>query len=49
MTSYETATLAVSVGRLAIGVGQIALVWYGIGRMVQANEDRGKAQAAMMA
>ena len=37
MTEYEAATLAASV---AIGLGQIGIVWYGIHAMTRATERR---------
>ena len=37
MTTYELATLATSV---AIGLGQIGIVWYGIRAMNRASEER---------
>ena len=43
MTNFEIATLA---GQYLIGLGQIAVVWYGIRCMVQANEARGRDHAA---
>ncbi len=48
MTDYEIATLASSV---AIGLGQIGIVWYGIRAMNRASAERAqdRAQAARVA
>ena len=48
MTDYEIATLASSV---AIGLGQIGIVWYGIRSMNRASAERAqdRAQAARVA
>ena len=47
MTEFETATLtaqyAAAVAQVLIGLGQIAVVWYGINRMVRGNESRAQA------
>lgn len=47
MSEYELATLSVhhaalwvATGQLAIGVGQILIVWYGIGTMRRAGDQR---------
>ena len=51
MTEYEAATLAlregtlwVAIGQLLIGLGQIAIVWYGIRAMQRAGDRRAKEQ-----
>ena len=46
MIDLEIASLAV---RLLIGGGQIAIVWYGISRMVNANRERAEASAQQYA
>ena len=47
MTEFEIATLtsqyATAFAQVLIGLGQIAVVWYGISRMVKANESRAQA------
>ena len=47
MTDFETATLtaqyATAIAQVLIGLGQIAVVWYGINRMVSANDARALA------
>ncbi len=44
MTDFETTTLTLQAVAIAtstlIGLGQIAVVWFGIRRMVDANRDR---------
>ena len=40
MTEFEVATLT---AQYVIGLGQIGIVWYGISRMVRANEQRAEA------
>ena len=45
MTAFEIATLT---GQYLIGFGQIAIIWYGIRRMVAANESRASQQSALM-
>ena len=51
MNEYELATLSIrewglwaAFGQLAIGLGQIAVVWFGIRVMRQAGERRSKEQ-----
>ncbi|MDE2664843.1 MAG: hypothetical protein OXI69_01680 [Acidobacteriota bacterium] len=41
MTAFEIASIL-------IGVGQIGIVYYGISRMVQANDSRSKLQSDLM-
>ena len=41
MTAFEIASIL-------IGVGQIGIVYYGISRMVQANDSRSKLQSELM-
>ena len=44
MTEYEAATLITRYIALAIGVGQLAVVWYGIRTMHIAGERRAREQ-----
>lgn len=52
MTDFETATLtaqyATAIAQVLIGIGQIAVVWYGISRMVLANDSRATLQRELM-
>lgn len=45
MTEFEIATLT---AQYVIGLGQIGIVWYGISRMVTANESRASLQSELM-
>lgn len=44
MTEYEAATLLTRYATIAIGVGQIAVVWYGIRAMQRAGDRRAREQ-----
>jgi len=52
MTDFETATLtaqyAAAIAQVLIGLGQIGIVYYGISRMVQANDSRAELQRDLM-
>lgn len=44
MTEYEAATLLTRYASIAIGIGQIAIVWYGIRAMQRAGDRRAREQ-----
>ena len=40
MTPFEMSTIALAAAQVAVGIGQIAVVWYGIRAMVASGTDR---------
>ena len=44
MTEYEAATLMTRYAAVAIGVGQLAVAWYGIRAMQRAGNRRAREQ-----
>ncbi|MCY3821330.1 MAG: hypothetical protein OXH52_18575 [Gammaproteobacteria bacterium] len=40
MTPFEMSTVALAAAQVAVGIGQIAVVWYGIRAMVASGADR---------
>ena len=44
MTEYEAANLVTRYAAIAIGIGQLAVVWYGIRAMQRAGNQRAREQ-----
>ena len=40
MTPFEMSTVALAAAQVAVGIGQVAVIWYGIRAMVAFGADR---------
>ena len=42
MTPFEMSTVALAAAQVAVGIGQVAVIWYGIRAMVASGADRAR-------